>query len=434
MREDAHVTFTDRMRRWQAGDGSALLRGLGAYASAEVLVRIVRLGTVVAIARKLSPELVGAAALALSLFELVRVLAGAGIGQRIIAATDDMLAATCNTAHRLFWIWCCCIAALQLAVAGVLAFSHPGSALMLALLSGVYPMMPGGLVQVFLMMREGRLGETARIGATQTLADHVLTMALVLAWPDPETAAFAIVLPKLLTAPIWLLAVRRARPWAPNAAAGNVPVAGFVRFGAGVLATEMAVAARSQLDKLIIGALLGVKALGLYYFAFNAGLGITNSFVSAFATVLFPWLCRATGADRAERYRRGLLTGLCLFLPVTIAQVALAPFYVPLVFGEKWAAASPLVAVLGLGALPMIAAAATTAWLRASERSALDGMASTVASLVSLGALAIGATQSLEAAAAAYVGGLAIVLIPFSAFVFVRSGNSPTTASRKAFA
>ncbi len=423
-----------QITEWQAGDGAALLRGLGAYASAEVIVRIVRLGTVVAIARKLSPEMMGAAALALSLFELVRVLAGAGIGQRIVAASDKSLAATCNTAHRLFWAWCCCIALLQLAVAGVLAFSHPDSALMLALLSGVYLMMPGGLVQVFLMMREGRLGETARIGAAQTLCDHLLTMVLVLAWPDQATIAFAIVLPKLLTTPIWLLAVRRARPWQAETAAGTMPVNGFIRFGAGVLVTEVAGAARSQLDKIIISAFLGVKALGLYYFAFNAGLGITNSFVSAFATVLFPWLCRAVGADRGARYRRGLVTGLCLFLPVTLAQVSLASAYVPLVFGDKWAAAAPLVALLGLGALPMVAAAATTAWLRAEGRSGLDGMVSTIASVAALSGLAIGAGVSIETAAAAYVAGLSLVLIPFSIFILVRSAATPAANRMEAMA
>ncbi len=406
-------------------DGSALLRGLAAYGSAELVVRVTRILTVIVIARRLAPEMMGAAALALSLFELVRVLANAGIGQRIIAAPDALLDATCNSAHRLFWIWCPIISALQLALAGALAFTQPAAAAMLAVLSLVYLTMPAGLVQVFLLMREGRLTTTARIGATQTLADHVLTLVLVLAWPDPASIAFAIVLPKLLTTPIWLAGVRRARPWVRNAAAGFVPVAGFVRFGAGVLATEIAGAARAQIDKLIIGALLGVKALGIWYFAFNAGLGITTSFVSAFGTVLFPWLCKAADRSaRAARYRNGLLIGLGVFLPMTLAQVLLAPLYVPLLFGQHWLDAAPLVALLGLAALPMVASAATTAWLRADGATGLDATISTAATMAALAALALAAPYGLPVAASAYVAGLGLVLIPATIAVFTRSNAS----------
>ena len=413
-------------------DGGALLRGLAAYGSAELVVRVTRILTVIVIARRLSPEMMGAAALALSLFELVRVLANAGIGQRIIAAPDALLDATCNSAHRLFWIWCPIISVLQLAAAAALAFTQPAAAAMLALLSLVYLTMPGGLVQVYLLMREGRLTTTARIGATQTLSDHVLTLALVLAWPDPASIAFAIVLPKLLTTPIWLVGVRRARPWVRDAAAGFVPLSGFVRFGAGVLATEIAGAARAQIDKLIIGAVLGVKALGIWYFAFNAGLGITTSFVSAFGTVLFPWLCKAADrAGRAARYRRGMLIGLGVFLPLTLSQVLLASIYVPLLFGRQWTDAAPLVALLGLAALPMVAAAATTAWLRADDAAGVDAAISTAGTMAALAALALAAPHGLTAAATAYVAGLALVLVPATIAVLTRC-NAPTR--KEAFA
>lgn len=416
------------MRRMLSGlgedEGGTVLRGLAAYGSAELLLRVARFVAIIVIARRVSPEAVGAAALALSLFEMVRVLAGAGIGQRIVAAPAGLLDATCNTAHWLFWRWCGAIAVIQLAVAGVMAMTRPDVAMMLAVLSAVYLTMPGGLVQVFLLMRESRLGETARIGASQTLADHLLTVALVVVWPDPGSLAFAIVLPKLLTTPVWLVQMRRARPWTANTAAGHVPVIGFVRYGRGVLVTELTNAARLQVDKLIVGALLGVKALGLYYFAFNAGLGITSSFVTAFGTVLFPYLCRAGGqVARLARFRRGLTLGLGLFGPVTAAQVLLAPVYVPLMFGAKWTGVAPLVSILGLAALPMIAAAATTAWLRAEGRTDLDAMASSAATIAALGGLAIGAGVGLHAAAACYVAGLAAVLLPFVAVTVSRAGT-----------
>ena len=83
---------------------SPLVRGLVAFGSAEAATRIIRLGALLIVARRVTPEIFGTAALALSLFELVRVLANAGIGQRLIVARDDELASLCRTAYRLFWL------------------------------------------------------------------------------------------------------------------------------------------------------------------------------------------------------------------------------------------------------------------------------------------------------------------------------------------
>lgn len=286
----------------------------------------------------------------------------------------------------------------------------------LALLSVVYLMMPPGLVPVFLLMRAGRLGTTARIATTQTVAEHLLSMLLVIVWPG----AAALVVPKLLTVPIWLLGVRRALPWRPDTDAVAVPVSHFVRFGAGVLGTEIAVAARGQLDKLLVGALFGTQALGIWFFAFGAGLGITNSIVSAMSIVLLPHLCHA--ADEAERDRRvlgGLKLALVALAPVTMLQVALAPIYVPILFGARWAGEAPLVALLGLGAMPMIIAAVATAKLRATGRSGRDAAIGAAATIAALAGLLLGAQAGLFAAATGYVAGLWLLLIP-AALVVLR--------------
>ncbi len=402
-----------------------VLHGLSAYGAAELASRILRVGVIVVIARQIAPEEIGVAALAIALFECVRVLANSGIGQRIIAASDEELPAICLAASRLFRLWCGGVALVQLAVAAFmgLVFGLWNIAAMLAVLSGVYALMPAGLVQVFLLMRDGRMATTARIAASQTMSDHLLSLILALIWPS----AWAIVLPKLLTAPIWLVMVRRARKWHPVPGVAPAPYRSFLHFGAGVLGSELTMVARQQLDKLIIGALLGTKALGFYYFAFNAGLGITNSFVTALSIVLFPHLCAAKDRmERARRLRHSLALALGLFVPVVIAQVLLAPIYVPILFGAQWAPMAPLVAILCLAAIPAIAGAVTTAWLRAIGAPHRDAVIALVATTASLGALAAGATLGLHGAAWAYVAALWAVQIPV-AILLLRSGLRPAS-------
>lgn len=367
----------------------SILRGFAAFGSAELANRGVRLVTTVVIARQLAPEIVGEAALALTLFEMVRVLGSIGVGQRIIAAGEAELDAVCNTARLLFWSWSLVLVFVQLGVAAVLglAFHQQAAAAMLALLALVYPLMPGGLVQCYLAMREGLNTRLARTAATQAIADHLLTAALLLAWPSP----WSIVLPKLLTAPIWLVMTRRNRPWQPIAAAGHACWREMVRFGGGVLAAEGLNALRQQGDNLVIAATMGSTALGTYYFAYNAGLGIVTSLVGAFGTVTFPMLCAAsTAAARVAVLRRIALVATALFVPLVAAQALLAPIYVPVVFGEHWAFAAPLIALLCLAGLAQLLSVLTANWLRAEGRVGSDASRSLLSCACALGGLYLG--------------------------------------------
>lgn len=427
------MTLANWIARCLAADIGQLLKGLAAFGGAEVATRLVRIASVVVIARQVSPTIMGVAALALSLFEVVRVLANAGIGQRIIAESPAQLAATCNTAHRLFWAWCGGVGLIQLALAATLyAFGMREIAAMLAALSGVYLFMPAGLVQVFLLMRDGRFGVIARITAAQAIADQLLTLGFVQLWPS----AWAIVLPKLVTAPLWLLLVRRAKAWRPLPLAGLTPWRSFLGFAAGVLVSELVNVGRAQLDKLLIGALFGVQALGIYYFAFNAGLGITTSFITALGQVLFPYISAVPDqAARARRSRQGLWLGLAGFLPVLAAQVGLAPWYVPLVFGEQWCDAAPLVSVLALGAVPMLFAAVASAWLRAQRRPGVEALINSLAAAAALGGLALCSGLGLMASAWAYVIGLALALIPVSIHLLSgRDGLAALVGFKRAYA
>ncbi len=414
------------------GEGPlAILKGLAAFGSAEMIVRVVRLVVVLLIARRLAPEIVGVAALTLSVFELVRVLANIGVGQQIIAASEARLDATCNTAHRVFWFWCSGVAVVQMLAALSLAFIFKQTLAgeMLGVLALVYFMMPGGLVQCYLLMREGRASTTARTSATQTVADHILTAALLSVWP----CAWAIVMPKLLTAPIWLILTRRARPWQPKPEAGYLPARALFSFGLTVLATEVIIAARGQVDKLIIAATLGVSALGTYFFAYNAGIGIISSLISAFGTVVFPKLCAVpTGQARSSSLQTAIVLGSAIFLPIIAMQSFLAPLYVPIIFGEKWHHAAPLIGTLCLAGVPMFLAALTTDWLRAEGRAGFDAFANAISCTLALGGLFIGTTTgSLNYAAAFWVGGLALGIFPYAGRVLFRALNPNETYQQK---
>ena len=373
-----------------------LLRGLGAYGGAEIVTRVVRLGITIIIARRLAPAIIGDAALALTIFELVKVLEKTGTGPRIVAAAADELAITCNTAQTVYNVWTGALTAAQLMLAAALVwlFHKPVAGEMLAVLAAVYPLMAAGHVPYFLTQRAGMNGRLARINATQNIADQLLTAILLLLWPSP----WAIALPKLLTAPLWLVMVRETMPWRRDVAAGMLPLGRIVHFSASILFGEVMSTLRTQGDNLIVAATLGTQALGLYYFAFNAGLGIMSSVVSAFGTVAFPLLCKsAPGAERVATLRRVIVLA-ALLLPAVALQSQAAPWYVPILFGTRWAVAAPLVSILCLAAVPLMATTIATAWLRANHRAGIDALGGAMICATALGGLWLGA----------HLGGLAM--------------------------
>lgn len=374
-------------------------RNLLAYSLSEVAAKISRLLVVVAVARMMDASQIGVAAAALAAADITKSLTQNGVGQRIIAATDHELAATCNAASRIFTIWGLGLFTLQIVIAlGVwLVSGNQQMFWLIAILAGEYLFMPAGLVQCARAMRAGRMRQTAMVAAGQVVGANTLSAALAFLMPGP----LALVLPRLLTAPIWMIAMRRLHPWHPDRSVPAAPLAPFLRYGWAVLGVELVKALRLQADKLVIGAMMGTKALGLYFMAFNAGLGLANSFAAAFSLVLFPHLC--TARDRHVALRGALGLGTLVISAAVTLQALAAPYYVPLLFGDNWQDISHIVPVLCLAAIPGVIWSAAAQWLRSEDRPQVELAATLVLTAALIVSTAICAPHGLTTLAWGYL-------------------------------
>jgi lipopolysaccharide exporter len=348
----------------QSPTNKGLISNLMAYGASGVAAKASRLLVVVAVARTLDLTEIGIAATAIAAGDILKSLTENGVGQRIIAAKDTDLAATTATAHRIFWVWCIGLFLAQASISYVYFIygGNPTLALLILAIGVEYLFMPAGLVQVALAMRAGKMRQTAAISGAQVVGANIIAIGLVLIWPS----AFALVLPRLLAAPIWLIAVRRLHPWVKDTSAGMAPLAPFIHYGWAVLGVELVKALRLQADKVVVAVMLGTEALGLYFMAFNAGLSLSTSFTAAFSTVIFPHLSQST--DRTAALRQSILTGLGLITPLVILQAILAPYYVPILFGDGWDNIAEVVSILCLVAIPTTLWAAAAGWLRTNGR------------------------------------------------------------------
>jgi O-antigen/teichoic acid export membrane protein len=361
-----------------------MLANIGWQALGEICGRIARLLATVLLARALSPADFGAAAAAITCFEIIRVLLNTGVGQAIIRASDDQLDATCATAHRISWLSCIFVAALQVAVGwGLSVYSgRPELFYMIGALSGVYLIMAPGIVNIQLLIRANRIKTVTGIATAQNVSDHILTALLAVS----GFGAWAIVLPKLLTVPIWLFGARRSQSWTRNKAAGAVPMRDILVYAAPILGSEIMAAARQHIDKLLVGTMLGVEALGIYYFAFNAGIGVSMTLTSALAMSSYPHLAEVAHKPRELLARFDDIMGRTA--PLIGLAIAFQAFgaltYVPLVFGSHWEHTAPLVAMLCVSGITKPAFDVGQQGLRAAGLTQQDFMASTAFSGVSL--------------------------------------------------
>ena len=367
-----------------------LVRNMGWYGLAEFGTRLSRLVTTVVLARWLSAEDLGFAAIAMTTFEILRIIAQTGVGQAVGRVPESELAATCATAHRLSWALCMATMTVQLAIGAAIAwyYGRPELFWMIACCAGVYLTLPFGQIQAHLIVRTNRLHVLAGISVVQVAADNLLVALFAIA----GFGAWSIILPKLITAPIWVIGMRRAQSWQRDPAAGYAPWQPIARFATTVISSDLVVASRLHLDKILVGAMLGVEGLGIYYFIFNAGIGFSLSVTSSLAATMYPHLAELAAKPREllARYDGMLRRAVLPSAGIIALQACLALIYVPIVFGPRFASFAPLVAILCASAVtkPLYDSAAQL--LRTAGLPHLELAGSTALTCLSLAALACG--------------------------------------------
>lgn len=345
------------------------IRNIGWLGGAELINRFIRLGATVVLARSLTEADYGLAAVVLTTNDIANVfIIRSGIGSKIVQAPEEDVADYCQTAYWLNWILGICLFILQCCASFPIAYFYKDNDLIVPICFAaiVYLIMPFFLVHNALIDRANRLQVTAISTAIQSMLINVLTMAFA----SLKMGLWAIVIPVVITIPVWIVVTHINHPWRPKLKFSLYRWQELVSFGKNVLGSELLDKLRANLDYLLVGYFLGVDALGLYFFAFNAGLGISLNVINVVVWPLYPHLCavRNNYQQLKSKYFQSLKTISTIVIPLVILQASLAPIYVPLVFGEKWRSAIPIIVLVCLSALPRPFANASSILLQTLDR------------------------------------------------------------------
>lgn len=406
------------------------IRNMGALVGGEAISRVFRLALVVFIARLLSPYDYGLAAIILTVKEFATTFTmRGGITGKLIQADESDLPQITNTAYWLNWIFCIALFILQCALAFPIAWFYKDSFLIwpIIVVGTSYLAIPIYSVQMSLIERDNRLQVVAAAITLQTMGANLCTLGLALA----GQGVWSLVLPGVILGPIiQIYCAYRYHSWRPT---GKFTLARWqevMTFGSGVVGAQLLDKLRANLDYLLVGRFLGVEVLGLYYFAFSAGLGISLSIIDKFTWAQFPYICEARSnlVEFKRRYFKSMKLIAYIIVPLVVLQSALAPFYIPVVFGEQWRPAIPVMILICLSAIPRPFGYAAGRLLQAIDRTDLDVKWNLIFTVVFAGLLLAVVNAGIVPVAATvlivHVVAISIFVIWVNQFVFKRSNKS----------
>ncbi|MBD2345355.1 lipopolysaccharide biosynthesis protein [Anabaena subtropica] len=348
------------------------IRNVGWLGTAELVNRIFRLGTTVTLSRMFSSQDYGAMAIIYTIFEFANAFTlRGGIGAKIIQADQEYLATICNTSYWLNWILGISLFCIQCLLAFPIANFYENNSLVLPICVTAisYLTLPLFTVHAALIERENRLKIIAICNAVQSFLTNLITVSLALLGMGIWSIVLAIVLSNVP----WIIITRKYEKWKFPKQFSLEKWEIIVNFGRNILGIELLNKIRLNSDYLIIGKFLSIEQLGLYYFAFNAGSGITSNVAYSFISALFPQICavRQNYHEMKKTYIHGLKLMLFVITFIVTLQTSLAPFYVPIIFGEKWIKAIPILIIICISVVPLTFRWANSTLLKATDRTNL---------------------------------------------------------------
>ena len=332
---------------------SQFIRNMGWLGIAQIFVRISRLATTIFLARLFTSYDYGLVAIIYTVNAFAQVFTeSTGISASIVTAKDRDLEQITRTTYWVSWMVCLSTSIIQCALAFPIAsfYNDSGVVLPICALSLVYLTFPLYKTHSGLLQREHRLKVIAIGRAIQALVLNFFTVLFALL----GLGVWAVVLAMLIATPVWIVITYRSHSWRPPKKFSIEKWKQVLSLGGNVLGVSLMEQIRSQIDYLLIGRFFGVQILGMYFFAFSAALGISSQLINSMSMSLLPYLSDANFKTIKTRFFDSLKSMMPIITLFVFLQASLAKFYVPVVYGEQWISAIPLLVILCFSAVPLM--------------------------------------------------------------------------------
>lgn len=308
--------------------------------------KLINIASMVILARILGPESFGVAALALVFVLFIEMFAESGLAPAIVQRKE----LDPRELDAIFWLNM--MLAVPLAAAGYAGSDLIGHVVqddqvptMFAALSPLILLRGLGVVPLALAQREHRFKELAIRGASSAAVGGMAGIVCALA----GLGIWSLVVQYLVTDSLSTLLLWWLSPWRPRLRFEFRRALSFLRFSSGVLLSQTAVFASNQSDVLVMGALFGPTAVGIFRLAMRVVNILVDMLIRPVQAIALPRLSMLQGdieAVRTEVLR--LMRISCIAMLPAVGALVVGAEALTSLLGPRWGAASAAIRVLAL--------------------------------------------------------------------------------------
>lgn len=312
-----------------------------------VMITCLQFVSLAVLARLLSPSDFGLMGMIMVVIGFAQAFADMGISNAIIHRQD----ATKDELSSLYWLnifagitvffIVCAFTPLVVAL-----YNEPRLKNLIYLTAVIFLITPFGQQFQILLQKELKFKWLARIEITSSLANAIVSIPLAFA----GMGVFSLIWGQLAGASLraLLLCYWGLNHWRPGMHFSRRDLKEYISFGFYQMGERTVNYFNSNLDYLLIGALLGAKSLGYYTLAYNLVLRPSSMINPAITKVAFPIFSKVQ--NNTDTLKKGYLKVIQLLssvnFPIMVGLAVVAPVAVPVVFGEQWLPSIVLIQIL----------------------------------------------------------------------------------------
>lgn len=323
-------------------------RGTTITLAAQALRALLQFGSVVVLARLLTPRDFGLVAMVTAVIGVADLVRDFGLSSAAIQSAE----LTDDERTNLFWANLalgggCTLAVLAATPLIAAGYHQPRLAPIVLTLAWVF-VITGANTQ-FRTDLARRMRFLALSGSDLAAQAGGIAVAVTLALAG--AGLWAIVVQQLCVATLGLaINVWNVR-WLPGLPRRQVSLRRFFRFGSGLLGTQLIAYLTKNVDNIALGSAWGAAPLGLYSRAYQLLMMPLNQINAPMTNVALPVLARVQHDEEvfARYLARAQLVACYVTATVFCVAAGLAEPMVLVLFGPRWAGVAPIFAVLALG-------------------------------------------------------------------------------------
>jgi O-antigen/teichoic acid export membrane protein len=321
------------------------IRGGFAKVCAQAATFLLRVGSLMVLARLLEPKDFGLVGMVTALTGVLNLFRDFGLS----TATIQSVSITEEQISTLFWINVLVgliLGSLAVMIAPVVAvFYHEPRLLgVTAVLATGFLFNAAGVQHAALLQRQMRFTAMATIDITSLVVSTAVGIGMAVSgygyW---ALVVMTVTLPFVVTVCLWL-----TTSWIPGKPCKQAGIRSMIRFGGTITLNSVVVYVAYNFEKMLLGRLWGAEAVGIYGRAYQLINIPTDNLNSAVGGVAFSALSRIQGdSNRLKTYfLKGYSVVLALTVPITIVCALFADDLIDVLLGPKWTDATAIFRLL----------------------------------------------------------------------------------------